>query len=323
MTWVTLRLHRNQSLFALGALLAIIAFLVPTGTYLANTYHQALATCDSSSSCGSLSGDLFQSDGWMFGLVTLLTLVVPGLFGVFWGAPLFAKELEDGTHTLVWTQTITRRRWLFTKIIYALIGAAIWGTVMSAMVTWWLGPHNALTQDQFLPNHFDIQGIVPVAYSLFAVGLGMASGAWFRRVLPAIAVTVGGFIGVRALVELLARPHYLSPITQTLSLVKGPVGGPRGSAGPLPGAWILSTGLVNPAGQRVGLSPASLPPACRAAGQIRLTPDCLASHGWHMAVSYQPADRFWAFQGIEAGIFIVLATILVGLAGWRILKMDA
>ncbi len=28
-------------------------------------------------------------------------MVVPLLFGLFWGAPLVAKELEDGTHNLV------------------------------------------------------------------------------------------------------------------------------------------------------------------------------------------------------------------------------
>jgi hypothetical protein len=37
--------------------------------------------------------------GLMFGL--------PALIGLFWGAPLVARELEAGTHRLVWTQSVT------------------------------------------------------------------------------------------------------------------------------------------------------------------------------------------------------------------------
>ena len=38
----------------------------------------------------------------------------------FWGAPLVTRELEAGTHRLVWNQSVTRTRWLATKL--GLIG---------------------------------------------------------------------------------------------------------------------------------------------------------------------------------------------------------
>ena len=41
---------------------------------------------------------------------------LPALIGVFWGAPLVARELEAGTHRLVWNQSVTRTRWLATKL---------------------------------------------------------------------------------------------------------------------------------------------------------------------------------------------------------------
>ena len=320
MTWVTLRLHRNQGLFAAAALVAVAAFLVPTGISLSNTYHQAVSTCSSTGSCGSLSDELFQGDAWMFGLVTLLTMIVPALFGVFWGSPLFAKDLEDGTHTLAWTQTATRRSWFGANAAWALVGAAIWGGVMSWLVTWWLGPVNAVDLNRFDPSRFDVQGIVPVAYALFAVSLGMVAGAWLRRVLPAVAVTVGGYIAVRAIIEIVLRPHYMAPLTWKLSpKAGGHAGGPPG------GAWILSNHLVNAAGHSIAgpVSPSSLPAACQTAAQLRITPGCLAAQGWHIVVTFQPASRFWAFQGIEAAIFVALAVALAGLAAWRILRMDA
>jgi hypothetical protein len=39
----------------------------------------------------------------------------------------------------------------------------------------------------------------------------------------------------------------------------------------------------------------------------------MAKRGFHSQIIYQPATRFWAFQGIEAGIFVVLAAALIAL----------
>ena len=36
------------------------------------------------------------------------------------------------------------------------------------------------------------------------------------------------------------------------------------------------------------------------------TPRCLAAHGYRVLETFQPANRFWAFQAIEAGIFVTL-----------------
>jgi len=44
-------------------------------------------------------------------LARRLVVAVPGLIGIFWGAPLVARELETGTYRLAWTQSVTRKRW--------------------------------------------------------------------------------------------------------------------------------------------------------------------------------------------------------------------
>ena len=41
-----------------------------------------------------------------------------------------------------------------------------------------------------------------------------------------------------------------------------------------------------------------------------------SAHGYHLLVTYQPDSCLWAFQGIEAGIFLVLAVALVAFASW-------
>jgi hypothetical protein len=45
---------------------------------------------------------------------------------------------------------------------------------------------------------------------------------------------------------------------------------------------------------------------------------CLAELGAHFEVSYQPADRYWTFQWLEFGGYLVLAGALAGFTFWRI-----
>jgi hypothetical protein len=43
------------------------------------------------------------------------------------------------------------------------------------------------------------------------------------------------------------------------------------------------------------------------------------SYNW---ISYQPTERFWPFQYIEAGIFVVLSAVLLYLAIRRVRKIS-
>ena len=47
---------------------------------------------------------------------------MPVFIGVFWGAPLVARELETGTFRLAWTQSVTRTRWFAIKL--TVVGAS-------------------------------------------------------------------------------------------------------------------------------------------------------------------------------------------------------
>ena len=156
--------------------------------------------------------------------------------------------------------------------------------------------------------------LVPVAYSIFAVALGIAAGAAFRRIIPAMAMTITGFAMVRFLIAQYGRPQYLPPLLAQLSLTAGPAG-----ASAPAGSWILSENLVGPGGS------SSFPAACGGGTgpKISITPQCLAEHGFHMQEIYQPASRFWAFQGIESGIFLLLAAALIAVAAWLILAREA
>src|SRR4051794_38208070 len=107
MTWVVWRQHRTQ-------LIAGLAVLVAMGAFVAWTRHSMTSYADSSglSACLASDGDcsdLAQAFNDKFR--TTLNYVgyfnfLPLLVGLFWGAPLLAREFETGTYRLAWTQSV-------------------------------------------------------------------------------------------------------------------------------------------------------------------------------------------------------------------------
>ena len=49
----------------------------------------------------------------------------------------------------------------------------------------------------------------------------------------------------------------------------------------------------------------------RAGPRCRTLTQCLARHGYTQWTSYQPASRFWPFQGIEASWLLALSALLI------------
>ena len=120
MIWLTWRQHRKQVMFTGLALAVLAALIVPTGLAMRATYDdQGLGACSwvepVSSTCNTAMNQ-FTNKYESFTLIGILFLVLPLLVGLFWGAPLVAREVEQGTHRLVWTQGISRRRWALVKL---------------------------------------------------------------------------------------------------------------------------------------------------------------------------------------------------------------
>jgi hypothetical protein len=83
------------------------------------------------------------------------------------------------------------------------------------MTTWWFAPIDAFRNNSLTASTFDRRDLVPVAYALFAFVFGATVGLLLRRTLPAMVVTLFGFIGLRYVVEDYLRPHYMAPLTQS------------------------------------------------------------------------------------------------------------
>jgi hypothetical protein len=86
-----------------------------------------------------------------------------------------------------------------------------------------------------------------------------------------------------------------------------------------PGAWILSNNTITRSG-KVFTGPATA--ACTGSASPQDCINWMNSLHLRQQVSYQPASRFWPLQGIETGIYLVLAAGLGGLCVWRIRRRN-
>jgi hypothetical protein len=329
MTWVIWRQYRVSAAIA-GAILVVLAVLfLITGLQDAARWHAALASCAKDHTCGNLSQIVSLTTGPVDGPVytlTILTLAVPLLFGMFWGSAAVAGERETGTVQFAWTQSVTRRHWLSVKTGWLLLAGAVFGGAIAGLVTWWYAPLNALNQNQFQQGYFDLQGIVPIGYAVFAVALGIAAGTLIGRSLPALAATAGVFLAVRLVITYWARMHFMPAVTTIHSVTQ--------SFTPTAGSWQLAQGVVLPGGQlstRLIANPGTLeqfpgatfPAACQQGQQMSSTLTCLARLGYRSFVTYQPGYRFWPFQFIETGIFVALAAGLIAVTFFLVRRRDA
>jgi hypothetical protein len=333
MTYLVWRQYRLQWAIALALLAAFAAIELVNGLQVAHAWHSLLTNC-AKDPRASTDGCTQQTIVSAFGdELRNISEIVPALFGIFWGAPLLAHEIETGTTTFAWTQGIARARWLWVKVGWLLLAAALWGGAIAALVTWWSGPINAQQGNAFLANNFDTQGIAPIGYSVFSMVLGIAAGALLRRTLPAIAVALAGFVVVRLVIAEELRQHLMPAVTTIVSLTSN--WSPPGIS------WILQTGLVNKAGQVVGgggngptfangafsLPVSQMPAACQKAVNGPPAPsavtDCLAKAGFRESITYQPGYRFWPIQGIETGLYVLLAVALLAITWYVIRRRDA
>ena len=272
----------------------------------------------------------------LYGGTVLALYLLPAVIGVFWGVPLVTRELESGTHSLIWNQTITRKQWLTTKLGVGVLTAMVAAGLLGLVVTWWASPIDAAANQQtdlelltrLSPVVFAARGIVPIGYAAFAFVLGVAVGMVLRRTMAAMAVTLVVFAAVMLAVPFLVRPYLVPAVEQTLAITPDKIRGIHGSdsvgveeitlANP-PGAWVLTNETVDSNGNAVSPLPDIVqhcmprPGADRVPVEPGSVNECmaqLAEHGYKQRLTYQPASHFWPLQWLETALFLALSALL-------------
>lgn len=334
---------RTQTLVAMAGLAIVAVCLVLTGPGLVHLYNTMISPCAAQGCSETTINAFLQSHKEIRNWLDILVLVIPGIIGVFWGAPLVARELETGTYRLAWTQSVTRTRWLVVKLAVIVVASMAVAGLLSLIITLWNRPHDRASLDAF--STFDARDIVPIGYAAFALALGVTVGVLIRRTLPAMATVAVVFTATRLAMSHWVRPNLLPPRYLVTALNPESTGFGRINSGPdtlqpatprIPNAWVVSNRIVDSAGRAltpdvvastcprintdpvpapVGGTRAKVPAAVESAFQ-----DCVTkiSAKYHVLTTYHPASSYWAFQWYEMAIYIAGAAALAGICVWVI-----
>jgi hypothetical protein len=348
MIWLTWRQFRIQAWGTLICLTVVAAAYAVTGPGLAHLYGRSgLGSCVAAGNCATAQATfaLGVTSSKLYGLLYFggigVVYVAPVVIGIFWGAPLIARELEAGSLRLAWTQSVTRLAWITAKLGLLGVAAMLATGALSLVVTRWSQPidqANGLPDQDSglgLPHHFTplvfgARGIAPMGYAAFAFALGVVVGLLVRRTLTAMVITLVVLAAVLVAVPSVVRAHYATAERTTTPMTFAP-GSPQSilingdtlqvstPVASLPGDWILSVRTVDSAGNpftgpapRICLDLTSSVEDCDSAlNQLHL----------QQLVTYQPADRYWLFQWWETAIYVLAALALVALCLARVRRL--
>jgi len=329
MIWLTWRQMRVQTLTVLGALTVLGIYLVLLGYQIRHAYNTDIVGCRPDV-CERAKEKFFDAYDGPVGMAGALLIGAPALIGIFWGAPLITRELEEKTHRLVWNQSVTRTRWLATKLGFvALVGLAVTG-VLSLLLTWSASRYDQVLGERFGALTFAARNVVPLGYAVFAFVLGTVAGLLVRRTLPAMALTLALVAAAQILVSTEIRAHLMPPVTTTVALDAAVVEAADGfsvsetdgliEGYEIPGTWSMAaqSQLFNADGTPYTFEQAKPCMLIGPAGK-----DCLAKLNLHFGYRHQPASRYWPFQWIELSAFLGLAVLLAGFGFWRIRRQPS
>jgi hypothetical protein len=303
-TWLTWRQHRQEAIWWLAltaAMTACIAFLThEIAIGLGNCPGISRGYCLPDDAAGQAAQAVLQFNLAQYGLV-----VLPALAGAFVGAPLVARELESGTHRLVWTQGATRTRWILTKLVMVVVPLLAAAALLGWMEILYIDAQGANANRWAL---FDQQAPMTIASVLLALGLGVLFGAVIRRSIPAMAATLVTFTVLRIGIAELARPIFqpqLEVRTQSGQFID--------TSGMPTAWWTDQSHFVDSTGRTV--------PDQVISSSVGTTPaEYFRSHGFWLVQHYQTGSRFWTFQAIESSILVGLGLVALAFAVYWVVR---
>ena len=334
--------------------LAVAIIFVLTGPHLRHYADTVVNTCAAHNDCVAVTAH-FHALAHFSNAFSILVSVVPVLFGIFWGAPLVARELEAGTYRLAWTQS---------RDAAALDPRAPGhGRSRGRRAHRTPQPGGDLVaeprrpaQPQPLQPTSSARDVVPAPlrpsasrsarYS--ARSCGGRSRRWRRHsgASPSCGTVVQQFVRPNLLAPLRLSQHFRAPLYFGNSN--------RGVTPPNPADWVRSDQVLSPSGKVLGQyggigphglfrfkvssngsavfsgvgrcpnlispPPGHLRPQYPTPAQARFLQAeiqrCVDSFHLREVLTFQPTSHYWPLQWLEAGIFAALALALGAACIW-------
>jgi hypothetical protein len=313
LVWRRLRVPMTVAV-ALAVLLAVVA-LTGRSIYVSTAEGLGLSHCWTDAARGTcnlpewhaLSSSYRAFASW----ITVVAVTLPGVGGALAGATLFGGELGAGTHVYALTQSVRRLRWWASGLLVAGLPVAVATGVavpVAASATWLDRGIDSIGWSPVNPMNFAISGLAPATLTVLVFCVAAAAGLLLRNVVGAIGIALLAAIVVPLVLGNGVRPNYLPPVTVQ---VDGP---PTVQTMPPPGAAFPTSGYVTADGSLVPgheLVRADLADGCTSGPSPSF--DCLADRGiTGTYVSFQPAQRFWPMQLIDAVVVLALSALALG-----------
>jgi hypothetical protein len=314
MAWVTWRQQRATLISVPAVLAAVAVLLVIFGLKVHHDY-AALVHCplvgsqNESQTCVQLFSH-FNSTDWPLGnTCAILISLAPALIGAFAGAPLLARELETGTYRYAWTQGFGRERQAIAKLTLVGVTLAVFAGAFGQLFAWFFQPFLYTEQMNVLTDGvFSARGIVFPAFTLVAFAIGAFLGMLLRRIIPAMAATLGCYLVVRLVAWGVRKYYPVSVVTSNTKIFS------QFETPSLPGyPWILTSWVTGPGGQPASQSVANQilnGPGLSTGASGPSTGAESVPPGYTEWTRWIPLSHYWPMQFIEAGWLLVLAIAL-------------
>ncbi|MFE2723759.1 hypothetical protein [Kitasatospora sp. NPDC059327] len=342
--WVSVRQERTPLLIAGAVLLLLCGWMLFLGSQIQGFVEDhGIQGCNVvyfPPECEALSdqaivlaerwGTAVQATGW-------LLVVLPVAFGVFFAAPMLAREFETGTYALAWTQSVSRLRWLATRLGVPLALTLVGSVLLAVVSTWWTGVVEGRFSVAGYYHWFTwmsrtTSGPSVVGFCLLSVALGAAVGLVLRRVVASIVVTAVLTLAVRFAVD--AGRYLFAPARETFAALT--MAGPRPAGRPYTGpggppvdptqvittghlptstpleSHVVENGLLTSDGLRIPLDGDWL--GRYSDGSVECpTSECAAHQDTIVQAyaSYHPPAQEWAMHWAQTGLSLAVTVVLV------------
>ena len=312
MAWVTWRLHRGTLISVLAVLGAVAVFLVTAGLKIHHNYATLIACKPfSSTACQNLNSDFNNTDWTAGNTVAILMNLTPALLGAFVGAPLLARELETGSYRYAWTQGFGRVRPAVARLVLVAATITVLAWAFSQVFDWFFQPF--LPQEELTvltATVFDTHGIAFAAWTLAGVSIGAFAGMLVRRIIPAMAITLGVYLALALAAWDLRKYYPVAVVSSSRNMNIGPSN--------VNSSWILGSWFTGPGGKPLSQATADKLVALTYGSYHKAFP-----HGYTEWTRYIPVSKFWPMQLIEAGWLLLLSAALIAATVWLVRRRAA
>ncbi|MFD6894967.1 ABC transporter permease [Rhodococcus sp. NPDC060086] len=351
MIWVTWRHHRSTIIAALGSILVLMLVGLIAGRIVTND--PGARAFGTFFGCFRSTQAVCQAESALT-TVTMIAVALPVLFGLLVGVTVFSRDIERGTHVLGLSQSVSRARWFWMRILVVFVPISAAMTVLGFVLEWTRssgdGQNGAFISGAgFDPSRltfplFQSSGIVLGAFTFAALIVGTTAALIVRNTLGAMVITLIGTVSVMVGLQLAARPHYAPPSIDVRPLSGAAPYVSYGDADFWFNSWTIGSDYVDESGNIVEIDydectrmsyndnfdqrPEETYAEYTARADLLYEQHqqnysaCLRAQGAdHFEVRYHPDSRFRQFQLTEAALVLLLAAVLLVPARWGLRRL--